>query len=189
MTPHSVHSKSATASSNPGSTRHRILDKLGVFAALACAVHCMAAPLVLAFAPLIGGIWASPGAHWVFAAVSIPAALSLLARNLRGRSGRTRAVLLAVAVTGASLVVVGLLVPGTDWSQAYAFQFAAPDWMPGGEASGATPACTRECCASVHAAADGARTFTLPLASIVTMAGGSLLVVAHAFALRRPCCP
>ena len=91
-----------TARSTADSHGHGLSDKLGVFAAAACAVHCMAAPVILAFAPLIGGIWTSPKTHWVFAAISIPAALSLLYRNLRGRWVRLRRGLIGLACVGSA---------------------------------------------------------------------------------------
>ena len=64
-----------------------VADRLGVLAAGICAIHCMAAPVVLAFAPLVGGLWTSPATHWAFAAISLPAAISLLRRNMRATSG------------------------------------------------------------------------------------------------------
>lgn len=171
------------------SSRHQWMDRAGVFAASACAVHCMLAPLVLAFAPLIGGIWSSPATHWVFAAVSLPAALSLLRRRLRGRSLRLRRWLAGLAFVGSSLVILGLSAPGAGWSQDLGIEVPCPEWMaPPSEASEASQ-CTDECCASVHTDSSGSSTFHLPFASIVTMLGGLFLVTAHALCLRgAKCC-
>lgn len=165
---------------------HRLTDRLGVFAAAACAVHCMAAPLILAFAPLIGGVWTSPRTHWVFAAISIPEALSLLARKLKDGSPRRRRALISLAMVGASLVIVGLAAPGASWSQGLGVNVPCPEWMPGGAVE---TGCTDECCASVHAADGGARELFVPIASLVTMCGGLLLVTAHLVALRGARCP
>lgn len=162
---------------------HGLADKLGVFAAAACAVHCMAAPLILAFAPLVGGIWTSPKTHWVFAAISIPAAITLLLRNLKGRTKGVRRGLIGLAAVGSTLIVVGLAAPGAAWAQGLGIELPYPSWLPSpAEAEGA---CTDECCASVHQS-----TMFVPIASLVTMCGGLLLVTAHITALRGVgCCP
>lgn len=166
---------------------HGVADKLGVFAAAACAVHCMAAPVILAFAPLAGGIWTSPKTHWVFAAISIPAALSLLYRNLRGRSVRLRRGLIGLACVGSAFIVLGLAAPGAAWSQGLGVELPCPSWMPGGEEAAAS-GCTDECCASVHGGDGGGRSLFVPIASLVTMLGGMLLVTAHVTAMRCAGC-
>lgn len=177
-----------------------LADRLGVFAAAACAVHCMAAPLVLAFLPAIGGIWASPGTHWVFAAISLPAALSLIWRSSRGRSRAARRALIGLAAAGAMLVITGLAAPGADWSKGMEIKVplsseatsSSLNIGPGDDHSAELLAqgglfveegCQDECCASISMGEDGRRVFRLPAASIVTMLGGLLLVAAHAFAL------
>ena len=165
-----------------------LADKLGVFAAAACAVHCLAAPLILAFAPLVGGIWTSPRTHWVFAAVSIPAALSLLWRKLSGSSRRLRVVLGSLACVGSALIVLGLAAPGASWSQNLGVEVALPSWMPGDPGNGHPATCQDECCASVIAGEDGAGQLFVPIASLVTMLGGLLIVTAHVTALRRTGC-
>ena len=172
------------------STDHRCLaDRLGVFAAAACAVHCMAAPVILALAPLLGGIWTSPRTHWVFAAISLPAALSLLNRNLRRKSGVARRWLMGLALLGSTLVLAGLAAPGADWSQGRGVHAELPSWLSSEPAASATEAvCHDECCASVHTDTDGQRKFFVPMASLLTMLGGVLLVTAHAVALRRTGC-
>lgn len=166
---------------------HGLADKVGVLAAAACAVHCMAAPIVLAFAPLVGGIWTSPRTHWVFAALSIPAALSLLWRTLRGRSARVRRALIALACVGSSLIIVGLAAPGAGWAEGLGAELPCPSWMPGGDEVEAV-GCQDECCASVQSGSDGERSFFVPIASMVTMLGGMLLVAAHVTALRGAGC-
>ena len=186
------------------------MDRAGVLAASACAVHCMLAPLVLAFAPLVGGIWSSPATHWVFAAVSLPAALSLLWRRTRGRSVRLRRWLAGLAFLGSAFVILGLSAPNASWSQRLALEVPCADWMPVPAAApndavdlagdhavelagrlagghGDAHACT-ECCASIHTDESGVNTFRLPFASVVTMLGGLLLVTAHGLAMRAAAC-
>ena len=169
-------------------------DRLGVFAASACAVHCLAAPIVLAAAPLLGSAWSSPKTHWLFAAISIPTALSLLIRNLRRSSGTTRRrarQLGALAVVGVALIVLGLLAPGASWSQGLGVHAELPGWLSslgaeslGAESLAAESTCTDECCASVHHGNAGQASLFVPLASLVTMVGGLLLVVAHVSVMR-----
>lgn len=148
----------------------------------------MLAPVVLAFAPLIGGIWSSPATHWVFAAVSLPAALSLLRRRLRGQSLRLRRWLVGLALLGSSLVILGLSAPNASWSQNLALEIPCADWMPVPDAAPDAVQCHDECCASVHSDRSGSSTFRLPFASVVTMLGGLLLVTAHALSMRDASC-
>ena len=157
-----------------------VADRLGVLAAGICAVHCMAAPVVLAFAPLVSGLWTSPATHWAFAAVSLPAAISLLRRNMRHHRPGVRRILSALATVGCTLIVLGLMVPGSAWAQTVGVDLPCPDWL----ATQQRTECVDECCASVQAS----RVF-IPLASLLTMTGGVLLVTAHVTALRgRGCC-
>lgn len=178
---------SSPASASPDSGRHVLTDRLGVCAASACAVHCLAAPVILAFAPLMGSVWASPATHWAFAAVSIPAAFSLLRRNLRGQSHRRGVMLLAL--TGAALVILGLAAPGAKWSQGRGIDVPVPASIASHLEAPRAHGCEDECCASVHADGANPPTLFVPVASLVTMLGGGLLVAAHARALlaRKSC--
>ncbi len=184
--------------------RHCIADRLGVLAAAACAVHCLAAPIVLAILPVVGGVWASPKTHWVFAAISLPTALSLLWRSASRHSQSARRALIGLASTGAMLVLIGLAAPGAEWSKDLSVQIPLPAsgtpqvaahiggdhaeevraWAASQGSAAPQPACEDECCASITTGAGGERNFALPFASIVTMLGGVLLVTAHALALR-----
>lgn len=157
-----------------------IADRLGVVAAGTCAIHCLAAPIILAFAPLIGGVWTSPATHWVFAAVSLPAAISLLRRNMRRLSPQVRRVLTVLASVGSLLILMGLAVPGSAWAQTVGVNLPCPSWLAVQESTG----CVDECCASVRESS-----LFVPLASLLTMGGGLLLVTAHVTALRgNSCC-
>lgn len=168
-----------------------LVDRLGVFAAAACAVHCLAAPIVLAAAPLLGSAWSSPKTHWLFAAISIPTAVSLLVRNVRRSSNTTsRQVKLigTLAVLGVALIVVGLIAPGANWSQGLGIQLELPTWLSslGTDPVQAASGCQDECCASVHQGSEGQSSLFVPIASLVTMLGGTLLVIAHITVMR--CC-
>ena len=66
-------------------------------------------------------------------------------------------------------------------------ELPCPSWMPGGEEVAAS-GCTDECCASVHGGEDGGRSLFVPIASLVTMLGGMLLVTAHVTAMRCAGC-
>ena len=163
----------------------RAIDRLGLVAATACALHCMVAPLALALAPVLGGIWSSPLTHWAFASISVPAALSLVRRTRRIQEVRTRRNLRAVVWTGIAILGLGLLAPGTQWSEAIALSLPYPSWLPALEPAG----CTDECCLSVQTAG-----LNVPLASLLCLTGGLCLSSAHVFTLRtgqcceRACC-
>ncbi|QDV04761.1 MerC mercury resistance protein [Planctomycetes bacterium Poly30] len=172
--------KNAPDSSEAACRRHAIADRLGVFAASACAVHCLAAPVVLALAPLAGSIWASRGTHWVFAAVSIPAALTLLRRRLHGRNRRGT---MTLALAGSALILLGLAAPGAKWSQGRGVEMPIPSVWASQLETPSSHDCQHECCASVHSEGSDPATLFIPLASLVTMLGGGLLVAAHAMAL------
>lgn len=84
------------------------LDRAGVVVSFLCAVHCLVTPLVLAAAPLLGGIWVHPHVHLGLAAFAVPIAAFALGGGYR--SHRKRRVLGAGAI-GAALVLAGAAVP------------------------------------------------------------------------------
>jgi len=94
----------------------------------------------------------------------------------------------ALACVGSSLIVLGLAAPGARWSQGLGFDVACPDWLPGESTETAAQGCTDECCASVHGGEHEGRTLFIPIASLVTMVGGLLLVAAHLTAMRCTSC-
>lgn len=152
-------------------------DCLGTAAALLCAVHCMAAPVILSAAPLLGSFWTAPWMHWAFASISLPAAFLLIRKGARAHR---RAWVLGLAVAGIGLLLVGLSAPGADWSAALGLQVPAPQWLAA--LADTDPAsvsgCADACCASVHTQAE-ASVLTLPFASWITVLGGCSLIIAH----------
>ena len=48
------------------------LDRTGVIASVGCAIHCMVAPLLVVFAPTLGGWWVHPATHLLIAALVLP---------------------------------------------------------------------------------------------------------------------
>ncbi|MDG1982986.1 MAG: MerC domain-containing protein [Planctomycetota bacterium] len=181
-------SKAVQFPAGSGEVRTRsVVDRLGVLAAGACAIHCMAAPLVLGLAPAIGSFWASPKTHWAFAAITVPAAASLLWRARRSRWPRRVA---TAAVMGSLLVLIGLAAPGAEWAAGVGFDVPCGEFLAGLLPAPAETGCTDECCASLRQEA-GAPTFFLPIASLVTMCGGLLLSTAHIVSMRcaKDCVP
>jgi hypothetical protein len=117
--------------------------------------------------------------HWAFASISLPAVYWLVRRDVRSH-GRTW--VLWVAVVGIAGVLIGLIAPAIGWGQHLAIVVDAPGWLESlasTDSASAATGCTDECCASLSQGEGGAQ-FRLPFASIVTMAGGVLLVASHA---------
>lgn len=84
------------------------LDRIGITASVACAIHCLAAPLLLLLLPTAGSIWADPMVHWVLAVLVLPLALMVIYRGYRKHGKRLT---LVSAVLGAALIVAGLIAP------------------------------------------------------------------------------
>jgi len=165
------------------------LDKVGIAASLACAIHCLAAPFFLLLLPAAGSVWSHPSVHWVLAALVLPLALYVI---YRGYTRHKRRAAMLFAVLGAALIIAGLLVPDTV---AHAGpETAAAATGPGSpEISGAgVPGadheavnCPKSCCPSLIQDPDtGKFTLNFPPASIATMIGSVLLVLGHAINLR-----
>ena len=143
------------------------LDRLGMILSITCAVHCLAAPLILLFAPAIGEWWDHPWAHRLPAMAILPIAAIALGRgSLRHRNLGV----IALGVIGVSLVSIGLFVQG------------AP------VAEGCTPAATDvpACCLKPGAEGSNAIFLGLPLSGLLSVAGGLSLALAHLGNIR--CC-
>lgn len=87
------------------------LDRLGIAASLACAIHCLVAPVLLLLLPAAGSIWSHPSVHWILAALVLPLALIVVFRGYRHHRRRSAVV---AAVFGAAFIVAGLLIPIAD---------------------------------------------------------------------------
>ena len=163
------HASSDPADASPLADR---FDRLGIFASLACAVHCLIAPFLLLLLPAAGSIWAHPSVHWVLAALVLPLALVVVFRGYRLHRRRSA---LVSAVLGTAFIVAGLVVPmmKIDASAATLQLGHTPSTV--GAAT-----CTEACCPSVTVDAQtGAMGLAIPLGSSVTMIGSLLLITAH----------
>ena len=92
-----------------------ILDRTGVCASVGCAIHCMVAPLLVVFAPTLGGWWVHPATHLLIAALVLPVAASALKRGYR--THRKRWIMWA-GMGGMALVGIGVVLPLKRWRQA-----------------------------------------------------------------------
>jgi MerC mercury resistance protein len=86
----------------------RVLDRAGMSASLACAVHCAVLPLLLAALPAIGLAWLdSPWVDWTI--VALAAAIALRAHR-GGFQVHRRCLPAGVAVTGLLIIVTTICV-------------------------------------------------------------------------------
>ena len=142
-------------------------DKLGVWASMACAVHCLIAPLLFLAIPAFAGVWAHPASHWLMALCVIPLACLALRRGYRIHRSRWVA---GLAVVGVVCILVGCVLPVTASAKATEE-----------EAGGCT-----NCCPQVVTDEDGGKHLGLPPAAMATILGSALLVAGHIGNLR--CC-
>ena len=153
--------------SSPSQPQYRLratLDRTGVLASVGCAIHCMAAPLLVLFAPTLGGLWVHPATHMLIGAFVLPIALCAL---VRGYGIHQKRWIVTVGGIGMLGVLVGVFLP----------------WLV--SPTGTT---TRDCCPTLaQDAATGDLSLQVPLASVVTMLGGAALVVAHLANIRCAC--
>lgn len=169
------------------------LDKVGIAASLACAIHCLAAPFLLLLLPAAGSVWSHPAVHWVLAALVLPLALYVI---YRGYIRHKRRAALVFAVLGAAFIIAGLLAPDTVAQVGLETAAAATDpGSPGAESPEVSEAgvpgadheavnCPKSCCPSLTQDPDtGKFTLNFPPASIATMIGSVLLVLGHAINL------
>ena len=151
------------------------LDRVGIAASLACAIHCLATPFLLLLLPVAGTIWAHPLVHWVLAALVLPLALVVVYRGYRHHRRHTAMV---AAVLGAGFIVAGLLLP-----EFAGFVGSNPPSVEAAPLAEATP-CTETCCPTLSFdQTTGAARFNFPAGSIATLIGSVLLVLAHAINL------
>lgn len=147
----------------------RRLDRLGVFASVGCAIHCMIAPLLLILAPMLGGIWVHPVSHLAIAGLVMPIAVFSLRRGFAIHGRRW--------IATAGTVGIGLVLLGAAWP-----------WIQAGQAVHAAEfgACT-DCCPTVDInEITGEWSLRIPPATVITLVGGIALVTAHLSNLR--CC-
>ncbi len=161
----------AKAESNP-------MDKVGIVASVACAIHCLIAPLLLLFLPAFGTIWSHPAAHWIMAALVLPLALIVIYRGYRKH--RRRSALVASGL-GVVFIVAGLILPTTsEPGSGLGLTLAQGPTPVHADSDPASAACPDTCCPSiVQDAETGATHLSIPPASLSTIIGSVLLVLAH----------
>ena len=149
------------------------LDRVGIWASAACAVHCFAAPLLFLLAPAFTDIWAHPASHVLIALFVLPLAATVL---LRGYRVHQRKWILVTTSLGVFAILVGCVLPyvGTHVVEAATAHGAAI----AGEGAAST-ACN-SCCPSLETSPDGETSLKLPPASIATILGSFFLIVSHA---------
>ncbi len=187
MSANALPSISHEVSASPSSR----LDKLGIAASAACAVHCLAAPFLLLLLPAAGSIWSHPSVHWILAALVLPLAVLVVYRGYRVH--RRRAAMVC-ALVGVAFVVAGLVVPDAvaNATPASVEQLAGAD--AGGPEPAAAAACSESCCPTfsqdpatgeytMHDPKTGEFTLNVPRASVATMIGSAFLILAHAINL------
>lgn len=160
----------AGAKDAPRQPWYRTPDLLGLLISGACALHCLAAPVVLLLAPLAGGWWSHPAIHLGSAALAIPLALYSLGRGFRQHGRRW---VPCAGGLGAGFIVLALALPSGG-------EAAGP-----AEAAGGAGECAKACCPQIEVSeTTGEWSFRAPASSLVMMAGGILLVTAHGSNLR-----
>ncbi len=144
-------------------------DRLGAVASVACAIHCLVAPLLFLTIPTIGGIWAHPCSHALIALIVLPLACTVLCRGYRIHR---RAWVAGSALLGIGCVLLGCVLP-----------FVGDDPSPeAGEACAS-------CCPQLVEDETGQASLGWPPASVATIIGSGFLLACHLgnFLCRRCC--
>lgn len=160
-----------------------IADGAGLFASVACAIHCAAMPLAISYLPMLGLGWlADESFHQVMAAVCFVLAASAFIPGWRKHRS------LAPAFVG--LAGVGLLAVAAFWlegeccpSCAASIDMPSPELTCGDEKClHCVPAQQKPSPKEIDIGAPAAR--TLPL---ITPLGGLMLVAGHLLNHRKSC--
>jgi hypothetical protein len=153
----------------------QIRDKIGITASSLCAIHCLLTPFLLIFAKDFAGIWAHPAAHWILAAVTIPLALGVI---LKGGKQHGKKWVVACAFLGCIGIVGSLVAPMLNASATG--PTASQQSASHGTGKAGVTKCTKKgCCPTVETKADGSLDINFPLATLLSIFGGLLLVSAH----------
>ena len=83
-------------------------DRLGVFASLFCAIHCLSAPLLFIFLPTFAQVWGHPFSHIIIAVAVLPLACTVL---FRGYRQHRRQWILVTTLIGAIAVIASCMLP------------------------------------------------------------------------------
>lgn len=88
------------------SKSNKFLASLGMSLSLICAIHCLATPFVLAFAPLFGSLISHESEVYILV-TSLAFASYVLIKDFRIHQNRTA---ILIALTGAAFLVLGMMV-------------------------------------------------------------------------------
>lgn len=171
------------------------LDRVGITASVACAIHCLAAPFLFLLLPAAGSVWSHPAVHWVLAALVLPLAVWVIYRGyLKHRKRWT----LVTAGLGSACIIAGLIAPMVYDKPL--FHLSLPGFsstLPGmvlADAQGPVPiasaghggsaetvGCTdTACCPSISEDAQtGGYALAMPPGGVITLVGSVFLVIAH----------
>lgn len=136
-------------------------DRLGVFASVACTLHCIAGPFLFLAVPTFAEVWAHPASHALIALFVLPLASTVLLRGYR-LHGKTWVA--ACAWIGVAFVLSGSVLP-----------------FVGTEAAAAESGACASCCPQLvtNDATGGVAGVEWPPASIATVLGSAFLVASH----------
>ncbi len=140
-------------------------DRWGIFASIACAAHCLVAPIVFIFLPKVSGIWAHPASHALVALFVVPMAATVL-RGSHRRTGHRW--IGGAALIGIGSILVGSVLPYVEKS----------DPGPGKVAEAEESACA-SCCPQIVEGDGDEKRLKIPTASIVTVLGSLFLIGSH----------
>ncbi len=163
-----------------------IADKCGIVASLACAVHCMAAPLLLLISPAAGMVWSHPSVHWILAALVLPLAIIVI---YRGYQRHQRRGTLVTVLLGCFFILLGLILPEVSVSASTdpVLQAAHSPQIDGtihSVVDNSNSSCVQTCCPSIKRdEVTGATSISFPPGSIMTVIGSVFLVLAHSINL------
>lgn len=85
-----------------------LADRVGLGLSFACALHCIAGPLVLTIIP-ISGLQSAESADWLFLPAVVPVFAGIVVKS---RTLEWRAPVLTVLAAAAALLIVSLFVGG-----------------------------------------------------------------------------
>ena len=136
-------------------------DRLGVWASVACTLHCIAGPFLFLAVPAFAEVWAHPASHALIAIFVLPLACTVL---LRGYRVHRKHWVATCAMIGIAFVVAGSVLP-----------------FLGNEVAAAESGACASCCPQLVESADGDGFAGLswPPASIATVLGSCFLVASH----------
>lgn len=158
-------------------TKSRI-DRLGAFASIACAIHCLIAPFVFLLLPSFGPIWTDPAAHIVLAFLVVPLALASVTYGYRQHR------LLRIPITaglGLILIMGGMVAPAT--ASVPPAKTTTVEAKVAADKTAQNPECAADCCAKIKVEDDKIQ-FSIPTNTIVTIIGSIFLALSHLWNLR-----